>query len=1495
MGVAKFFKYLAERYPMVISPFLGDAGPPVDNMYLDMNGIIHNCTHGDVDATATSISEEEMARAMFAYVTRLFDVVQPRKRFFMCVDGVAPRAKMNQQRQRRFRAAYDLAAAREQAKEEGKDLPDLHDVFDSNMITPGTPFMERVGESFRYLIKLKMSTDPMWQGCEVVFSGQEVPGEGEHKILEFIRRQRAQKSYAGESHCLYGLDADLVMLALSSHEDNVVLLREVVAFPSAYQRDREEKLKARGVLRKSLGSPDQFVLLHIGVLRDYILQELAPEKADDGDARRDRAQVLNDFVLMCFLVGNDFIPHGPALMIQDGALAEMFKLYREKLAPKKLYLTNRSGRIEWRNMHWFIRKLGKEELRMLNLRERDQHAYECRQWKNHGAARGDPRPPPEPVLSTDIGEVKRKYNAEKMGARTPEALGKACVRFIEAIEWVWQYYTSGVPSWKWHYDAHYTPYLSDVAELEVEHIGERVRFDPGEPFMSFQQLLGVLPPTSGRRALPKEWHHLLETDGPLGEAFPEELQIDRDGARAAYEGVVLIPFLREEDIIRETVPLMQQLGPDDRRRNTPGQHDLFEYVRESKDREAEPSLEPPAGFDFPAVRRCRVRTRPFPYPEYPPGIQHAIYPLSRMDPRPGFCAFAPLKVKTELLDVGVTVFGMPSRKESRVVSVPEAGQRTTVHSFRALLGKEVWVGWPHCRHGLVCALSDETTQMTPSDRGPEMHDFVGDEVTEQSKTIGMHQKALLKKSGLQLDVSVFAHVRITTGLSGGLDMYPARASGVELYPAQLLVDIRKLTPPPYSHWALFGSRQPLQRGHRVLYCPQRLSLPQGSPEKLPEGFHALWGCLATVGDVGETDGKWKFSLSVEEAPPAPEIPTSLREEVGTPWHYGTDVARRLGIPEATLNRVCSSVTVAKAFGGANIGLSMIDPQQKIGRAGFARLCRRRHKPGGLDDTDPLYYANYGGRHCAMVRISDRNTGSRDADRAYQSLHWQYSPAAERIVSEYVSRFPLAAAFDEGDQATTDFDPNRLRVQGFEEQESAGIVKTMSEWVTAQQHWSADLVDGDNETLSAATIRDIERAAAAVPKTRVTAKTVSNAVHHDCVRPVVLQESGTAGRQIAVQVSPAETVWCEEGGLSLGCRVVVMRANGVAEFGARGTVVSLLSDQLSAEVLLDKEHLFATKLGGRLTTHRGQTLRRRDLAVLRQSVEIRQRGPRRRSREERDSYVVALRDHRDAVQNRLGEEGCGTPTTPAWLMSRGDGPRRTSSSPQRRNSSRRRSPSQDRSPRRNSSPPRRTSSPPRRTSSPPRRNSSPQRRTSPQRRPSPQRAGAADGVSRGVPPPRRVQEAAGRGRRPVQEQAPAPAPAPAPSGRGGVPVMKGGRARGSPVAGGDRDLVLCIPGGIATRMGVPHLGAGGSPSPQADSPPRGVGVPPARASRPSRGPAANPAPAAAAASAAADRRDGGKSGDDMFLFMQKSLAYVVESGGGSLDDMRADPKYGKYVM
>ena len=148
-------------------------GLEFDNLYLDMNGIIHPASHPE-DRPAPE-TEDDMYLAIFDYLDRVFAIARPRKLLYMAIDGVAPRAKMNQQRTRRFRAAQEAQEIEEETEKlrlewnkEGRMLPGAKTKqFDSNVITPGTPFMARLAVYLRSFIARKLTYDPGWKNIQV--------------------------------------------------------------------------------------------------------------------------------------------------------------------------------------------------------------------------------------------------------------------------------------------------------------------------------------------------------------------------------------------------------------------------------------------------------------------------------------------------------------------------------------------------------------------------------------------------------------------------------------------------------------------------------------------------------------------------------------------------------------------------------------------------------------------------------------------------------------------------------------------------------------------------------------------------------------------------------------------------------------------------------------------------------------------------------------------------------------------------------------------------------------------------------------------------------------------------------------------------------------------------------------------------------------------------------------------------------------------------------
>jgi 5'-3' exoribonuclease 1 len=176
-----------------------------------MNGIIHAVTHGNDNLKLKPL--DQTVKGIFRHVDRLVtEVIRPKQLLMIAVDGVAPRAKLNQQRSRRFRSAKDSELLYESKLSKGEiKKDDEHiEMFDTNSITPGTELMNDISVCLQWYIRKRIKEHPIWKKLKVVYSGMEVPGEGEHKIMSYIRDMRNKPNYEPNlRHCFNGQDADL--------------------------------------------------------------------------------------------------------------------------------------------------------------------------------------------------------------------------------------------------------------------------------------------------------------------------------------------------------------------------------------------------------------------------------------------------------------------------------------------------------------------------------------------------------------------------------------------------------------------------------------------------------------------------------------------------------------------------------------------------------------------------------------------------------------------------------------------------------------------------------------------------------------------------------------------------------------------------------------------------------------------------------------------------------------------------------------------------------------------------------------------------------------------------------------------------------------------------------------------------------------------------------------------------------------------------------------
>jgi 5'-3' exoribonuclease 1 len=596
------------------------------------------CVHGNFSLSSTCSQPQLTTPRAPKTTRRLYKLVQPGNILYLAVDGVAPRAKMNQQRSRRFRSAKEAEQTAMDIMARDGVMPQ-GTAFDSNCITPGTDFMLKLSLALQKWVEFKMETDPFWSsGATVVVSGPDVPGEGEHKVMDFIREEREKYNakdptshYAPEqTHVLYGLDADLIMLGLVTHEPNFMLLREKMSVVMA-GRGRDKGRKKKDMLEYS---ENDFEVLELKSLRELLSIQFRRFGNDNIlKVPYDLDRVIDDFVFMCMMVGNDFLPHVPHLEIDNGAISLMMTSYVDLLAEWGDYLTDKE-QIHPDRFEQFVHQLAvyeEEHFKRRGFEENEPGWKLTTELENEDTdfygthysgkptpdvavpanRKGAVPPPtndqPDSALPLDNiafrrdhpGDMSRSYrdfyynNKLKWPVTDKEHtlfMRRSIVRdYIEGLHWNLNYYHNGCMSWEWFFPYLYAPLATDLVNLD-EFYGEdspsndrgfkTFPFEKGEPFPSLGQLLSVLPPQSSS-LLPKPIGELmLHPSSPLIQYYPQEFTSDANGKRQSWEAVVQIPFIEAKDLLGTLNQVLEadaKAGEDDglltkgeRRRNIRG-------------------------------------------------------------------------------------------------------------------------------------------------------------------------------------------------------------------------------------------------------------------------------------------------------------------------------------------------------------------------------------------------------------------------------------------------------------------------------------------------------------------------------------------------------------------------------------------------------------------------------------------------------------------------------------------------------------------------------------------------------------------------------------------------------------------------------------------------------------------------------------------------------------------------------------------------------------
>ena len=543
MGIKHFFSWLKNQFPEHITSFPKSELPHdivIDTFMIDLNGIFHNSAqkiyeYGNhakprsmLRKTTPPPNRDSLKLQLACFqdvcltIEELLIIAKPRKSLVMCIDGVAPQSKQNQQRQRRYRGVMEDPYSSTRVG------------FDPCCITPGTKFMDNMSKYIDWFIRKRISDNynSIWKNIEVVFSNEKVPGEGEHKLVNYIRKYGNDE----DTYCINALDADLVMLSLASHKKNFYLLREDMYTP---------------------GIDYMYIDVGTGIRQKLIKELLRWEGCDD-------KKLVNDFILICFMCGNDFLPNIPSIAIMEKGLETIIDMYKRTCMTEG-HLTDDNNYFRKNAFQKFLSFISTSEKGLLEEKIINKVEYI-----------------PEPLLEKYITKTEEgidldfeSYKKEYYEKKDLKNIESVCHSYLDGCQWILTYYTQGVTDWSWLYPYHYSPFCTDLAE----HISTFEHKQPKHipPLSPFQQLLCVLPPKSAS-LIPTPLNELLVSkSSPIIKFCPDTFNINYEGKKKKWEGVVELPVVDFELVKKAYTSVVKNVSVIDMKRNIIGKSFKYNY------------------------------------------------------------------------------------------------------------------------------------------------------------------------------------------------------------------------------------------------------------------------------------------------------------------------------------------------------------------------------------------------------------------------------------------------------------------------------------------------------------------------------------------------------------------------------------------------------------------------------------------------------------------------------------------------------------------------------------------------------------------------------------------------------------------------------------------------------------------------------------------------------------------------------------------------------
>jgi 5'-3' exoribonuclease 1 len=397
MGIPSYFSDIVKRHKNIVKR-LGLL-PRIHNLYMDTNGLIYDAVRlvGSNRGMSDDDYETALINMVCERITEYVKMIRPESKVFIAFDGVAPVAKLNQQRERRYKSWFTTiveqtihrkaAAATMGGTGTGASAAKgvqaaLQKAWNTSSITPGTRFMTKLNTRMREYVAAQAYAANDGSGPTYIYSGSDTAGEGEHKIFEYIREFPGY--HKDTTTLIYGLDADLIMLCLNHLHisENIFLYRDTPEFIQS--------------LDNTLSKDDHYFLdiptfacSLEAIMRETKTAGVAVPVVPEHRITEGVVAAIDDYILMTFMLGNDFMPHFPSLNLRTIGMTILLQTYADVFRDSNQYLVRRTKNhvkeIVWKSMRALIERLATNEHELLM----NEHKTRDKQSRRFGGGGGD--------------------------------------------------------------------------------------------------------------------------------------------------------------------------------------------------------------------------------------------------------------------------------------------------------------------------------------------------------------------------------------------------------------------------------------------------------------------------------------------------------------------------------------------------------------------------------------------------------------------------------------------------------------------------------------------------------------------------------------------------------------------------------------------------------------------------------------------------------------------------------------------------------------------------------------------------------------------------------------------------------------------------------------------------------------------------------------------------------------------------------------------------